>query len=147
MSRHENTPEKIIKLERNLEALTRTVEALREELALFSAQRVADRIDRGEELLIPAEVTRRVFVDDVHPLKAFREWRGLTQQQLADKAGTAKNYISQIETGRRQPGGKLLHKLARALEVPADLLLDDAGDASAEPAPASKFIRPAPSCR
>ena len=145
MDEHGNTSNEVANLERKYEALARIIESLQEEVATLAAQLVADRIDRGEEILIPAEVTRRVFVDNVHPLKAFREWRGLTQQQLADEVGTAKNYISQIETGRSQPGGKLLHKLARALEVPADLLLDGNEDASLEPA--SKFIRPAPSCR
>ena len=57
-----------------------------------------------------------------HPLKVFREYRGLSQAALAKATKTNTVYISQIETGRRRAGRKLLQRLAAALRVDWDLL-------------------------
>jgi transcriptional regulator with XRE-family HTH domain len=58
-------------------------------------------IDRREEELIPAEVVYAIL-DGENPIKVWREYRELTQQQLADTAGISKPYLSQIETGKRK---------------------------------------------
>jgi len=50
-------------------------------------------------------------------IKKFRRSAKLTQQELADKAGLAAKYIEFIETGRRIPSLKALHKIAKALKV------------------------------
>jgi DNA-binding XRE family transcriptional regulator len=56
------------------------------------------------------------------PLKALREHRGLTQAGLAKASATNAVYISQIERGERRAGRKLLVKLAKVLQVEAELL-------------------------
>ena len=69
----------------------------------------------------PHAVARRLVAGD-HPLKVFREHRGLSQEALARSVGTAKNYISQIETGVRHPGRSLRGRLAESLSVdPAEI--------------------------
>ena len=98
-----------------LKTLKNQIAKLTEDVELLKAREVARRIDAGEEILIPSDVVGRVFVDNVHPLKAFREWRGLSQADLAKRAETSTSYISQIETGYRQPGRKLLLRLAYVL--------------------------------
>ena len=126
---HSNTkPSEPITLEelaRKIDALAQQISQLREELHWRQAEDVAARIDRGEERLVPLEVLERVLNDDVTPLKAIREWRGLSQEELAEKAGTSKAYISQIETRHRRPGRKLLFRLAEALDVAPELLVED----------------------
>jgi DNA-binding XRE family transcriptional regulator len=62
------------------------------------------------------------ILDGCHPIKAFREHRGITQAKLAAAAGTSPVYISQLERGGRRAGRKLRAKLARALEIDLDLL-------------------------
>jgi transcriptional regulator with XRE-family HTH domain len=57
-----------------------------------------------------------------HPVKAWREHRGLTMQALADAAGVSKPYISQIEGGKRAGTAATLKKLAKVLKVPLDAL-------------------------
>lgn len=111
-------------LARQVERLTAKVQALAEELEWLKAERIAARIDRDEESLVPLEVLQRVIDDDVPPLRAIREWRGLTQDELAKRAGTTKGYVSQLETGYRRPGHKLLYRLAKALDVPPEMLLE-----------------------
>ncbi|WP_051928785.1 helix-turn-helix domain-containing protein [Thermopetrobacter sp. TC1] len=117
------TPE-VRELARQVEKLSAQVTALAEEIEWLKAEKIVTRIDKEEETLIPLEVLQRVIDDDVSPLKAIREWRGLTQGALAKRIGTAKNYISQLETGRRKPGRKILYRLAEALNVPPEVLLD-----------------------
>ncbi|MCU7839744.1 MAG: helix-turn-helix domain-containing protein [Candidatus Thiodiazotropha sp. (ex Troendleina suluensis)] len=58
-------------------------------------------LDRGEDELIPADVVRRIILSDDHPLKVWREFRGLTQERQADKAGTTKSSISQIGAAKK----------------------------------------------
>ena len=57
-------------------------------------------------------------------LKVMREWRGLTQNALGRKSGVAMQYISQIERGSRNIGKKVAARLAKALDVSAEVLLD-----------------------
>ncbi len=107
-----------------VEALVQRVERLEAELLLLRGERVAERLDRGEGMTIPSEVARRVFVEDIPPIRAFREWRGLTQEELGRRVGMSKSYVSQLETRRRKPGVATLKKLAQALDVPFDLLME-----------------------
>ncbi len=111
-------------LSSTVEALSRRLERVEAELALLRAEQVAHRIDAGEEETIPATVARRVFVEGLVPIRAFREWRGLTQQDLADRIASSKSYISQLETGHRAPGLQTLRKIARALDVPVEMLME-----------------------
>ena len=62
------------------------------------------------------------ILDGAHPIKAFREYRKMTQAQLAGKTGTTAVYISQIERGDRRAGRKLRSKIGAALGVEATLL-------------------------
>ena len=76
-------------------------------------------IDRREEELIPAEVVYAIL-DGENPIKVWREYRELTQQQLADTAGISKPYLSQIETGKRMGTTEILSAIAKALDVSLD---------------------------
>jgi DNA-binding XRE family transcriptional regulator len=73
-------------------------------------------IKRGEEELIPAEVVNAIL-DGKSPIKVWREYRGLTQQQLADMVGISKPYLSQLETGKRTGTTEVLSAIAEALNV------------------------------
>lgn len=55
----------------------------------------------------------------------LRHKRGLTQEQLAEKAGLAQRTIASIEQGQRWAKLSTLTKLAKALGVPRKELLDD----------------------
>jgi len=50
-------------------------------------------------------------------IKIYRNTCGLSQEKLAERADTATNYISAIETGRRFPSVETLEKIAFALEI------------------------------
>ena len=56
-------------------------------------------------------------------MKLWRTQRNLTQDELAGRAGISKPYLSQIETGKRQGTVDTLRAIARALDVPPDVLI------------------------
>jgi len=57
-------------------------------------------------------------------LKSLRERKGLTQEELAEKAGVSRAYLSRLEIGRHDPPLSLLRKLAKALRVKAGRLVE-----------------------
>lgn len=72
-------------------------------------------------------------------LKQLRTERGLTLDQLADVSGLSKGFLSQLETGARQPSTDTLRTLSQALEVTeADLIVTPG---FAEPAPKDTMAR------
>ena len=50
-------------------------------------------------------------------IKKCRKTKGLTQEQLAEKAQTSTNYIGSIETGKKYPSPQMMDKLAKALDI------------------------------
>ena len=79
-------------------------------------------IASGAEELIPSEVTY-ALLDGENPIRVWREYRGLTQQQVAAEAGISKPYLSQLESGRRKGTAEVLAAVARALKVSLDDLV------------------------
>jgi transcriptional regulator with XRE-family HTH domain len=59
-------------------------------------------------------------------LRALRQERKLTQEQLSERADYDATYIGMVERGERVPSLKFLLAVADALEVPAGALLADA---------------------
>lgn len=60
-----------------------------------------------------------------HYLKEWRDERGLTQQQLADRVDTGKDQISRWESGKRGMSAEVVGALAEALQIePSDLFRD-----------------------
>lgn len=51
-------------------------------------------------------------------LKRARKELGLTQEQVAEKAGISSNYYSMLETGRKDnPSSKVIEKIAKVLRL------------------------------
>ena len=86
------------------------------------ADRAMRELERGEDELIPGEMVARLL-DGEPPVKVWREHRGLTQAQLAERAGVTQGAVAQIESGKRRGSVDLLRKLAAALEVDVDDLI------------------------
>ncbi len=80
---------------------------------------VKTAIEQGKEELIPSEVAF-ALLDGENPVKVWREYRGLTQQHLAETAGISTPYLSQIETNKRTGTTEVLLAVAKALNVTLD---------------------------
>ncbi len=87
-----------------------------EDVAAFDRAMAADDGARIPMQIVKAELS------GAHPVRAWREYRNLTQDALALAAGVSKPFVSQIEGGKRVGSTATLKKLARALNVPMDLL-------------------------
>jgi len=65
---------------------------------------------------------------DVPPLRRLRQQAVMSQQQLADESGVARDTISKLETGRRRAYPITIRKLAATLGVePRELVKDREG--------------------
>jgi transcriptional regulator with XRE-family HTH domain len=56
-------------------------------------------------------------------LKKLRRDRGLSQEELAAKAGISRTYLARLETARQDPTLATLEKLAKALRVKLEMLV------------------------
>lgn len=83
----------------------------------------AKRNDTG--FRIPHSIVEKTVLGDEHLVKAWREHRGLTVETLATIAGISKAYLSQIENGKRHGTLKTIKAIAKALDVPLDILIED----------------------
>ncbi|MEI2611870.1 MAG: helix-turn-helix transcriptional regulator [Candidatus Promineifilaceae bacterium] len=80
---------------------------------------VKTALARGEEELVPSEVVF-ALLDGENPIKVWRNYRGLTQVELAREAGISVPYLSQIETNKRTGTKGVLKTIANALKVTLD---------------------------
>jgi len=58
-------------------------------------------------------------------IRLLRTKRGLTQQQLADMAEIGRQHVSDLETGRREAGLKVLALIAQSFDITVSELLKD----------------------
>jgi hypothetical protein len=85
----------------------------------------------GGGALLPKDVVDRM-ANGENPVRVLREWRdkdwpdGMTQMHLSFKTDLSQSYISDIETGRRTGTAAALRLIANALDVPLDVLVQDA---------------------
>lgn len=64
-----------------------------------------------------------------HYIKEWRKFRGLTQDQLAERIGVTKSYVSKIESFKRRYDQPFLEAAAEVLQCsPADLIIRDPSD-------------------
>jgi transcriptional regulator with XRE-family HTH domain len=64
-----------------------------------------------------------------HYIKEWRKHRGLTQEQLAERIGIARSYLTKIERGSRRYDQPFLEAAADALRCePGDLIMRDPTD-------------------
>jgi DNA-binding XRE family transcriptional regulator len=80
------------------------------------------RLAAGEEELIPAEFVDRLL-DGENPVRVWRDFRGMTAAALAKKAGIARPYLTQVETGKRDGTVATMRRIAKALGVSIDDLV------------------------
>ena len=99
------------------EALRDTVDE--DEMDIAVARRV---LEDADEELVPFELAERVAAG-VHPVRVWREYRGMTASSLATESGIAQSYLSDIETGKKPGSIKALKRIATALGIAVDDLI------------------------
>jgi len=67
-----------------------------------------------------------------HYIREWRKHRGLTQEQLAERIGIARSYLTKIERGSRRYDQPFLEAAADALRCePGDIIMRDPTDSEA----------------
>lgn len=82
---------------------------------------IQECLAKGSETF-PAELVY-ALCEGKNPIKAYREYRDLSQVELAQAISVSKQYISQLETGERRGSIKILKAIAQALHVDVDDLI------------------------
>ncbi len=106
------------------DALMQRIEDAEEnaELVAIYDERMA-RLKAGLSVVLPPEVSARVLKGE-GILRALRNWRAVTQAELAEKTGFTQGYLSDLEAGKRVGAPQTLRKIAEALDVDPRYLLD-----------------------
>lgn len=73
---------------------------------------------------IPHEIVRRNAVDDVPMVRAWREYLGLTQNELARRVGMTQPAIAKLERPGARPRHGTLSRIAAALELTPEQLAE-----------------------
>ena len=98
--------------------------AAAEDLAdLQTYDRAKAALAAGDDELIPGDYVNRLLTGE-SALRVYRDLRGLTQAELAAKAGVNRVTVAEIETGRKQGSVATLRALAGALGISLDDLAE-----------------------
>ena len=81
-------------------------------------------IEADDGIRVPHEVAVAI-INGGRPIRAYRDYRGLTLQELSDRTGLAISYISEIERGRKSGSIAALARIAAALDATIDVLIDE----------------------
>lgn len=100
----------------------RLLAAAEDQSDLAASRNTLRDIADGTAECVPHAVVTRLIAGE-NPLRVWREHRGLTVAALADAARLSQPFVSQIETGKREPTVCTLVALARALGVDLDDLV------------------------
>ncbi len=65
----------------------------------------------------------------VHPLRRYRQEKGLTLEQLAERVRVSEATLSRIETGLQNPGLDILRRLVDATGIDPSELRPDLAEA------------------
>lgn len=89
--------------------------------------RLVARARARKEIAEGAPIIPKQFVDRIangeNAIRVLRDWRDVTQLYLSFKTDIGQGYISDLENGRRRGTTEALKKIAKALNVPLDLLI------------------------
>lgn len=99
--------------------LVEAAEMLRD-VATFD--RYHEKLARGAEERIPSAIVERLLAGE-NPMRVWRDHRGLSVRELAERAGLSASYVSEIETGKKDGSVSAMKKIAETLSVDLDELL------------------------
>lgn len=74
------------------------------------------------EVFIPHDVVKANVIDGVPMIKAWREHLGMTQTEIAEKAGMPQPSLARLERGDGTPRRATLQKLAAAMGIGVEQL-------------------------
>lgn len=92
------------------------LDALEDAADLAAVRDVKARVAAGESEDVPMAVVERLSAGE-HPVRVWREHRGMTASALAKAAELPASYLCEIEAGRKPGSFHAIAKLATALRI------------------------------
>ncbi|WP_119269666.1 helix-turn-helix domain-containing protein [Taklimakanibacter deserti] len=93
---------------------------------IAAAERVKADIAAGRDEMIPSEIVKRLLAGE-NPVRVWRQHRGLSARDVAEKTGLSAAYISEIETGKKDGSVSAMKRIAETLGVEIDDLVYGSG--------------------
>ena len=81
-------------------------------------------IDADDGVRVPHEVDVAI-INGRRPIRAYREYRGLTLQELSNQTNLSTSYLSEIERDRKSGSIPALTRIATALYATVDVLIGE----------------------
>ena len=88
-----------------------------------AAARADKRRSEGEEY-VPIELVDRILAGEM-PLRVWRQYRGFTLEDVAQRVGVTPATVSRLETGAMKGAPAIWRKLAGALDVAVEDILPE----------------------
>ena len=79
-------------------------------------------LENPDQELVPFELVKRIAGGE-HPVRVWRDYRGMKASELAAAAGIAASYLSDIENGKKPGSVKAVKRIADALNITVDDLI------------------------
>ena len=79
-------------------------------------------LEDPDQELVPFTLVKRI-ANGEHPVRVWREYRGMRAGELATVAGIASSYLSDIENGKKPGSVNAMKRIAMALDVTIDDLI------------------------
>jgi hypothetical protein len=86
-----------------LDQYKRLVEAAEDADDVTAYDRAKARLASGHDELVPSEIVRRIVAGE-GGLKVWREYRGLSAREVAERAKISASFLTQLESGQRKRG-------------------------------------------
>lgn len=79
-------------------------------------------VSSGKNKDLPDDILDALTAREENPVKIMRKHRGLTQKELAERAGISRPYLTEIETGKKDGSIRAMKSLAEVLGVSVGML-------------------------
>ena len=89
---------------------------------IADAKEISAQIARGEMECFSDDVVKALIAGE-NAIKVFRQYRGLTQAELANIVGISVSMIRKMEAGESEGSLKTLKAIAKALKVDTEELI------------------------
>ena len=95
---------------------------LNAELLESISQMKAGKLNDRDRNLIPNEVAGMVIESDMTPIRAWREYLGMTQAEVAERLEVSQSAFAQFESPDAKPRRATIKRVAKALSISVEQL-------------------------
>ena len=102
------------------EKIQETLEDLQD---IAEAQEIEARIQRGDREYFPAELVEAIMLNGKNKIQAFREYRGMPQEALAEAIGKSVILVRKLESGATKGSIDTIKAVSEVLKVDINNLI------------------------